>query len=112
MKYVSRFTMLGVILLLVVAPAFLLAGGDAAAGKAVFDKKCATCHGTDGQGKEALAKMLKVEFRPLGSKEIQDKKDEELRKDITEGNGKMKPVKGLTDAELTNVIAYVRSFKK
>jgi mono/diheme cytochrome c family protein len=97
---------------LVAAPVFLLAGGDAAAGKAVYDKKCATCHGPDGAGKEAMAKMLKVEFRALGSKEVQAKKGEELRKDVTDGTGKMKPVKGLTDAELDNVIAYVRSLKK
>jgi len=102
MKQLSRWTLVGVVLVLVVAPIFLLAGGDAAAGKAVFDKKCATCHGPDGAGKDAMAKMLKVEFRALGSKEVQAKKDEELRKDITEGNGKMKPVKGLTDAEVVN----------
>jgi len=112
MKQLSRWTLVGVVLVLVVAPIFLLAGGDAAAGKAVFDKKCATCHGPDGAGKDAMAKMLKVEFRALGSKEVQAKKDEELRKDITEGNGKMKPVKGLTDAEVVNVIAYIRSLKK
>jgi len=111
MKHLSRWTMVGVIVLLVAAPVFL-AGGDATAGKAVFDKKCATCHGADGAGKEAMAKMLKVEFRALASKEVQAKKDEELKKDITEGTGKMKPVKGLTDAEVGNVIAYVRSLKK
>jgi len=112
MKQLSRWTMLGVVVLLVVAPVFLLAGGDAAAGKGVFDKKCATCHGPGGEGKDAMAKMLKVEFRPLSSKEVQGKKDQELRKEIVEGTGKMKPVKGLTDAELDNVIAYMRTLKK
>ena len=39
----------GLVLLLVVAvPALVLAAGDAAAGKAVYDKKCATCHGKEG----------------------------------------------------------------
>jgi mono/diheme cytochrome c family protein len=104
--------MVGVLLLLVAAPVFLLAGGDPAAGKAVYDKKCATCHGKDGAGNEKMGAMLKVEFRALGSKDVQAKKDEELRKDIVEGTGKMKPVKGMTDAEIENVIAYVRSMKK
>lgn len=118
MRQLSRWAMVAVVLLLVAAPVFLLApvaglaGGDAAAGKALYDKKCATCHGPDGAGKEAMAKMLKVEFRHLGSKEVQAKKDEELRKDIVEGTGKMKPVKGLSDAELDCIIAYVRSLKK
>ena len=43
----------------------------------------------------------------LGSKEVQAKKDADLKKDIVEGNGKMKPVK-LTDEETANVIAFLR----
>lgn len=113
MNHSSRWSILILVLLVVVFPAFLVAsGGDAAAGKAVYDKKCAVCHGAAGEGKDAMAKMLKVEMKHLGSKEAQAKKDEELRKDIVEGNGKMKPVKGLTDAELDNVIAYVRTLKQ
>lgn len=87
-------------------------GGDATAGKAVYDKKCATCHGETGEGKAAIAKMLKVEMRHLGSKEVQAKSDEQLRKDTVEGIGKMKPVKGLTDEEIVNVLAYVRTLKQ
>jgi mono/diheme cytochrome c family protein len=34
--------------------------GDAAAGKMLFTKRCATCHGANGEGREALAKTLKV----------------------------------------------------
>jgi len=113
MKHLSWWSILGLVLAVSVAPAYLAAsGGDAAAGKGVYDKKCATCHGASGEGKEAMAKMLKVELRHLGSKEVQGKKDEELHKDITEGTGKMKPVKGLTDAELTNLLAYLRTLKQ
>ena len=84
--------------------------GDAASGKAVYTKSCAACHGMAGEGKEALAKALKVEMRHLGSKEVQAKSNEELRKDVLEGFGKMKPVKGLSDKELSNLIAYLRAF--
>ena len=82
--------------------------GDPAAGKAVYTKSCAGCHGAAGEAKEALAKALKVEMRHLGSKEVQAKTDEELRKSVVEGVGKMKPVKGLRDSEIGNLIAYLR----
>jgi mono/diheme cytochrome c family protein len=90
----------------------VLAAGDAATGKIVYDKKCATCHGPDGAGKDAIAKMMKVTLRPLGSKEVQAKSDAELSKDITAGNGKMKAVVGLSEADVANVVAYVRTLAK
>lgn len=93
-------------------PSLLVAGGDAKAGKAVFDKKCALCHGKEGEGKDAIAKMMKVEMPHLGSKEVQAKSDEDFNKVITEGKGKMKPVAGVSDADKSNVIAFVRSLAK
>ncbi len=99
-------------LMIVVAfslPLLVQGKGDAAAGKAVYAKRCATCHGAAGEGKDAIAKMMKVTLRHLGSKEVQGKTDAELRKDMTEGTGKMKPVAGMTEEEITNLIAYVRS---
>lgn len=88
------------------------AGGSAPAGKATYDKKCKTCHGVDGIAKPALAKMLKVTMRDLGSKEVQGKSDEGLKKDVVEGTGKMKPVKGLSDKEIEAVIGFIRSLAK
>ena len=85
--------------------------GDAKAGKAVFDKQCATCHGPDGAGKEAVAKMLKVEMRHLGSKEVQAKSDADMHKIILEGYQKMKPQK-LADKDVANVIAHLRTLKQ
>src|SRR3989304_4162385 len=96
------------LVLLVAAPLLLLGAGDAAAGKAVYDKKCATCHGPDGAGKDAIAKMMKVTLRPLASKEVQAKSDAELTKDITAGNGKMKAVAGLGEPDVPHVGAFVR----
>ena len=102
----------GLILLLVVAVPALAAGkGDAAAGKALFASKCASCHGASGEGKESIAKMFKVEMRHLGSNEVQAKSDADLRNIIADGNGKMKPVK-LSDDEAANVIAFVRTLAK
>ena len=85
---------------------------DATAGKTVYDSKCKICHGADGTGNAALAKSLKVEFKALASKDIQAKSDADFKKQITEGNGKMQPVKGLSDTQVQDVIAFVRSLAK
>jgi mono/diheme cytochrome c family protein len=89
----------------------LMAQGDAATGKALYAKSCAGCHGVAGEPKAALAKALKVEMRHLGSKEVLAKSDAELRANVLDGIGKMQPVKGLSDQDLTNLLAYVRSRK-
>ena len=90
----------------------LLAAGDVQAGKAVYDSKCKICHGAEGEGNPAIAKTLKVEFKPLGSKAIQAKTDAEFKKQITAGGGKMQPVKGLSDKQIQDVIAFIRSLAK
>jgi len=89
----------------------LAQGGDAKAGKAVFDKQCATCHGPDGTPKDAVAKMLKVEMRHLGSKEVLAKSDGDIHKVIVEGYQKMKPQK-LAEKDVANVIAHFRTLKQ
>jgi cytochrome c553 len=88
------------------------AQGDAAVGKEQYAKKCASCHGAGGEGKDAIAKMLKVELRPLGSKEVQAKSDAALIKDVKEGNGKMKPVAGLKDKDYEDIVAFLRTLAK
>jgi mono/diheme cytochrome c family protein len=88
------------------------ATGDATKGKVVYTRACQKCHAADGSGVAAIAKALKVEMKPLGSPEVQKKTDDELKKDITEGTGKMQKVAGLSADDVTNVIAYVRTFAK
>ena len=86
--------------------------GSPTAGKEVYDKSCKMCHGAEGQGNPAIAKMMKVELRHLGSKEVQAKTDEELKKIITQGSGKMKPITSLSPKQVEDVVAYVRSLKQ
>ena len=88
------------------------AAGDAAAGKEVFSKKCASCHGAAGEGQDAIAKMMKVEMKPLGSKEVQAKSDADLAKIAKDGVGKMKPTTGLTDKDPANIVAFLRTLAK
>jgi mono/diheme cytochrome c family protein len=82
---------------------------DAKAGKAAYDKACKSCHGAEGSPNQAIAKMMKVEMRELKSTEVQGMSDSDLEKVITEGMGKMKPIRSVNSAD---VVAYVRSLKK
>jgi len=56
--------------------------------------------------------MLMAKIPPLGSSDVQAKSDDEIKKAITQGYAKMKPIKGLSDKDVRNVIAFVRTFKK
>lgn len=80
---------------------------DAAAGKGVYDTKCKSCHGADGAGNPAIAKMMKVDLKPLASQS-----DAEIKGAITMGVGKMKPVAGISGADVDNIVAYVHTLKK
>jgi len=59
-----------------------------------------------------MANALKVEIKPLSSDEVQKMSDADLKKIVTNGVGKMKPVTGLMPAEVDSVTAFVRTFKK
>jgi mono/diheme cytochrome c family protein len=88
-----------------------LTAADTKAGNAAYDKACRSCHGADGTPNAAIAKALKVDMRHLGAKEVQSQSDAELKAAITEGKGKMKPVKSVTGAAIDDVVAYIRTFK-
>ena len=105
-----RLLILSVIVMFVAS--LPLRAADAAAGKETFAKKCASCHGADGAGKDAIAKMMKVEFKHLGSKEVQAKSDADLHKVIMDGSGKMKPVKDLDAKAVDDVVAFLRTLKQ
>jgi mono/diheme cytochrome c family protein len=84
---------------------------DAKAGEAVYTKSCKSCHGPDGAGNPAIAKMMKVEMRDLKSADVQAMSDDDLKKVITDGKGKMKPVASASGAA-ADVVAYIRTWKK
>ncbi|RME93910.1 MAG: cytochrome c [Verrucomicrobia bacterium] len=93
-----------------------LQAADLSKGKAVFDKKCAKCHGKDGKGQTTMGRKLKIKDYTKAESWAKVK-DEEAVKAIKEGykrNGKkvMPAVKGLSDEDIQNVIAYMKSLKK
>jgi mono/diheme cytochrome c family protein len=85
---------------------------DAKAGQAVYAKACKSCHGADGAASASMAKMMKVEIKDLKSAEVQAMSDDDIKKVITDGKGKMKPAKTVTGGDADNVVAYIRSLKK
>jgi len=100
-----------VVALIILGTSFSFAA-DLAAGKVVYDKKCRICHGDNGEGNPDVAKKLKAEQKPLWSDEVQKMGDADFKKLISEGKGKMKPPKNVSEEDMDNVIAFVRTLKK
>jgi cytochrome c553 len=94
-----------------------IASARAEEAKALFEKECARCHGTDGRGQTKFGKKL-------GCKDYTDAKvqaeltDEKAIKAIKEGikegdKEKMKPYADkYKEDEIKALIAYIRGFKK
>lgn len=100
------------VVVLVMLGASLCFAGDLAAGKIVYEKKCKICHGDYGEGNPDVAKKLNAEQKPLWAEAVQKKTDAEFKKMFKEGIGKMKPPKNVSDADMDNVITFVRTLKK
>lgn len=81
---------------------------DAAAGKAVYDKSCKSCHGADGTPSAGMQKM----FPTLVDLKTSKKSEAQIKDVITKGQGKMKPVASVSGAPLDDVAAYVKSLQK
>jgi mono/diheme cytochrome c family protein len=87
---------------------------DVKAGADVYNKTCIGCHGADGaKPNEVMAGMFGVTIPTLASPEFQaSKTDDDIRKAITAGKGKMPAQTRVTGASIDDVIAYIRSLKK
>ena len=91
---------------------------QAADAKANCEKSCAKCHGPDGKGDTKMGKKLGI--KDYSDPKVQEKfKDDEAIKAIKEGVKEkgtdktlMKAAEGLTDAEIKDLVAFVRKLKK
>jgi mono/diheme cytochrome c family protein len=88
------------------------AAGNATAGKAVYERACKNCHSADGVANPTIAKMMKVDIKPLGSSDVQSMTDQQIADIITKGKGKMHAIKSVTGEQVNDVVAYVRTLKK
>jgi cbb3-type cytochrome c oxidase subunit III len=88
------------------------ASASAVDAKALFDSKCAKCHGKDGRAKSLHAKHEHA--RDLTAAEWQSEaSDERIFNSITNGKGKMPAFKKkLTDEQIDALAAYVRRLRR
>ena len=80
---------------------------------AVFNGKCATCHGKDGRAKTFMAKFNGA--RNLADAGWQESvSDERIFNSISNGRGKKMPAFGgkLSQAEIESLVSHVRGLKK
>jgi mono/diheme cytochrome c family protein len=91
-----------------VAPA-MAKGGDAAKGKAVFEKQCVLCHNSDSLEKKmgpGLKGLFKHDKMANGKKPT----EQNVRAKIDEGGNGMPSYKEmLSDAEKDDLIAYLKT---
>jgi mono/diheme cytochrome c family protein len=79
------------------------------AGESTYKAKCQSCHGANGVPNPSLAKLLGV--KPVSDPEVQKLTPDQMASAVKNGKGKMKPVAGLTDAQVKDVVAYYRGLK-
>jgi cytochrome c6 len=78
---------------------------------ATYKMKCAGCHGADGKGATAPGKALGV--HDFSSDEVTKMSDADLITIVTAGKNKMPGYgKSLKDAEIKDLVGYVREFGK
>ncbi len=103
---------------------------DVAAGKAKFIALCVSCHGESGKGDGPTGKALAAAGQPaprdftIGEFVLDTDKDgktgtdADLKNVITKGamvyggSSLMAPIQGLSDADIANLVAFIRSLKK
>jgi mono/diheme cytochrome c family protein len=123
----SRLSLLVCALAVALAPVTAMAAGDLAKGKETFKTFCVTCHGESGKGDGPGAQGLtpsprdftKGEFKFDANKNGKTGEDADLKLVISKGPGEFggapfMPAWGgtLSDADIDNVIAVIRSLKK
>lgn len=112
------------------APGAALAAGDVEAGREKFQAFCASCHGSEGKGDGPTGKALaaagqpaprdlsKGEFKFDTDDDGKTGTDTDIKNVITKGamayggSAMMAPVAGLSDQDLENLVAFIRSLKK
>jgi cytochrome c6 len=96
---------------IVLAAVVLLAGAVCFAddGAATYKAKCAMCHGPTGTPSAAMAKAMGI--KPVSDPSMKSVTVDQITAAVKNGKGKMKPVAGLTDAQIKAVAEYFKTLK-
>ncbi len=91
--------------------ALLLAGAMSFAqdGAATYKAKCAMCHGPAGTPSAGMQKAMGI--KPVSDPSMRTLTESQIAATVKNGQGKMKPVTGLTDAQVKDVAAYFKTLK-
>jgi mono/diheme cytochrome c family protein len=80
-------------------------------GADTYKAKCASCHGGDGLAATPMAKAMKV--KSFKDAEMVKAPDAQFIAATKDGKGKMPAYTGkLTDAQIKDVISYIRTLQK
>lgn len=96
---------------IVLAAAVSLAGAMCFAqdGAATYKAKCAMCHGATGTPSAGMIKAMGM--KPVSDPSMQALTVAQIEATVKGGHGKMKPVAGLSDAQVSAVAQYFKSLK-
>jgi mono/diheme cytochrome c family protein len=112
-KFLKEYSMTKMIRTqLVLAVVVSLAGAVGfaqSAGEATYKAKCQSCHGATGTPSPAMTKMMGV--KPVSDPEIKKLTEAQMIAVVKTGKNKMKPITGLTDAQIKDSVTYFRSLK-
>jgi len=104
------------IITLIVLAVGLACQSQAGDAKETWEKTCTKCHGPDGKGDTKLGKKSEVKDFTDGKYQesfTDDKAFKAIKEGIKDGDKtKMKPAEEVTDAQIKELVKYVRSFKK
>jgi mono/diheme cytochrome c family protein len=81
----------------------------AQSGEALYKTKCQSCHGATGTPNPGIAKLLGV--KPVSDPDVKKLTVEQVEAVIKSGKGKMKPVAGLTDAQVKDIATFFKTLK-
>jgi mono/diheme cytochrome c family protein len=98
--------------LLVLACAVSLAGSVSfaqSAGAATYKAKCQMCHGATGTPSAGMAKAMGIKASTDPS--VKALSAASMAATVKNGKGKMKPIAGLSDEQIKDVVAYYRGLK-
>jgi mono/diheme cytochrome c family protein len=78
-------------------------------GAATYKAKCAMCHGASGTPSAGMAKAMGI--KPTADPAIAALSADQVAATVKDGKGKMKPIAGLSDADVKSVAAYFKTLK-